>query len=324
MNKIYFPLILFWILLLYYSLCGVDLKYQKKKIIEKQWWENFSWLYVSYGLSLEYWIEHGATISAIDTLERYPNNEERPRQFNELKLGGLYHFNQQKTIGIYLQLPIAINTVLPYQDALLANQENKFTAQQTVIALGDSTLGLSWKFLPILTWIPYLKLPAVPLSQSRTASRIPGAPWSGFGVVSLGSALQLAFQNHYAYASLEWITFDPFADAKKAWVLPGDFRIYFQYVYTIKVNNKFNIKPGFYYTHSEYRWQGKILNTANQEIYYKQNNLNPGISFSYFISPQHEVAFNAYFSFYADKEVDKEAKANVRGVYLGLYSGWYF
>ena len=310
--------------LLFFSLLfSVDTDAVEKKEDKKKIWENFSWLYASYGLSMEYWIDNGGEFVAIDSLENYPNDEERPRQFNELKLGGLYKIPQLKNFGIYFEIPIVYNEVLPYQDAFVEDGK-QFTDRETVFAIGDSTLGLTWRFLPVLTWIPYLKLPSMPLSQTREESRYPGGAWSGFGLFSIGNALQLSFRQHYAYSSIEIVAVDPFSDEEQAWALPGDFRLYLQYVYTFKLNSKLSIKPGFYYTHNRYRWQGAFLNADGEEVYYVQNNLNLGTSLSYFRSSQHEISFNFYYSFYADKAIDDTPKPTIRGLYFGLYSGWYF
>ena len=204
---------------------------------------KLSWFYLSVGTTFEYWLNHGNTITEIRTISNYPSDEERPKTFGTLKVGGTIQFFRKNDLGLslYWELPFIWNSVEPYQDSILPEGQ-EFTERRSVLGLGDSSIGPLFSIGIVKTAL-YLKLPSWIFGAEINEIRQPGAPWPDFGLLQIGNWTSISIKKHYLGFYANVVIFD-FFDGKDLenegifWVIPGDFNLALQYVYDFVILNK--------------------------------------------------------------------------------------
>ena len=273
---------------------------------------KLSWFYLAYGIDMEYWIDADRQIHRIDEIARYPANQEKPKTFQMLKVGGIYSFNE--LMGLYFELPFYYNRVESYQaDVLPAGQQ---TEVRDTLAWGDTSLGFNLKSFDIMSTTLLVKLPSFPLEGSINDARQPAAPWAGLGVMQIGLHISAKLKNHFLFASGDFVVFDPFA-GELNWVLPGDHSLFFQYVYEIKLIQYLRLKPWVYLNYSSYHWNSAAIDPD------RRMNLGPGVSLSLWLGDNKEISLNTSWSLLGLKQRGETSYPNTRSISLGLYYGMY-
>ena len=287
---------------------------------------KLNWFYVTSSVIFEYWINHGNTISQISTLPNYPRDEERPKTFGTLKVGGTIQFFKKNNfaLNLYWELPFIWNSVERYQDERLP--DGQFTQPRSVFGLGDSSIGPLFSFGIVKTAV-YLKLPSwifgSETSEVRGGGGQGGNPWPDFGLLQIGNWTSISIKKHYLSFFANVVIFDPFANENVSWVIPGDFNLSLQYVYSFLIlkqkekNNELSLKPGISLDFSYYHWEG-----VDGSIYLRYNVI-PQLSLSYLMNYQNEVSFTLSFNALSYKQVGPDVRANTRNITIGFYYGLY-